>query len=117
VELISNQPQDAKAFVAPTKPEDFPQGETRIEHTYENGNKVVFLLLTSGKIARIREGSGRDAEVAEVEAGADHHKVIASMISATVTIDGKSYNMFEFSEKLKLKDYLNIKKEFAELNF
>lgn len=112
--IILHNPKD---FKVPQTKEDFPLGETKIQHTYENDNTVVFLLLKNGSIARIREGSGTDVERAEVECGEDKNKYMASLMAATVTIDGKNVNMHELPEKLKMKDYLMIKSEFANLNF
>lgn len=115
METITNTTEDQK-FVAPTKAEDFPQGTTEISHTYENGHKVVFLLLSNGKVARIREGKGSDVEKATMEAGGDQTAYLTAMMAATVAIDGKAVNMFELREG-KMKDFLSIQSAFAELNF
>lgn len=112
-----DEPQEQKEFVAPQTKADFPEGVTKIEHTYENGNAVVWLLLKNGSVARIREGSGEDVEKAELECGESKEKYMSSMMASTVTIDGKNVNMYELPKKLKMKDYLTIKSEFANLNF
>jgi hypothetical protein len=103
-------------FVAPKSKEDFSEGSTKIEHTYDNGSKVVFLLLTNGKVARIREGLGSDVEKASMESNGDRSAYLSSMMASTVTIDEKVVNMFEL-KAAKMKDYLNIQASFADLNF
>lgn len=110
-ELVEQAP-----FKAPVSKEDFPQGETKIEHTYDNGNKVVFLLLSNGSIAVVREGTGADVEAAEFEAGTDKNSYKAALMSKMLKIDGKGVNMFEL-KNLKAKDYLNIQVAFVDLNF
>lgn len=103
-------------FTTPKSKNDFPQGEKKIEHTYENGSKVVFLLLSNGKIARVREGLGSDVEKASMESNGDRAAYLSSMMASTVTIDEHAVNMFDL-KAMKMKDYLNIQAEFADLNF
>lgn len=105
-----------KKFEPPTKKEDFPEGQNRIEHTYDNGNKVVFLLLTNGQVARIREGLGSDVEAATMESDGDKASYLTAMMASTVSIDGRGVNMFELKAR-KMKDYMAIQTAFAELNF
>lgn len=103
-------------FEAPKTKNDFPLGITKIEHTYDNGNKVIFLLLSTGQVARIREGLGSDVEKASIESNGDRAGYLSSMMASTVTIDEKPVNMFEL-KAAKMKDYLNIQASFADLNF
>jgi hypothetical protein len=110
-------PSDADPEAVKEVEEEVEEKVTRLEHTYENGNTVIWLLLKNGSIARIREGSGEDVEKAELECGEDKHKYMSSMMSSTVTIDGKAVNMFELPKQLKMKDYLMVKSEFVNLNF
>lgn len=112
----SNAQTEPTTFVAPTKAEDFPSGETRIEHTYENGNKVVFLLLSNGQVATIREGNGHDVELATAESNGDKAGYLTALTASCVKIAGKAVNMFELKER-KMKDYLAVQSVFAELNF
>lgn len=103
-------------FVAPKTKADFPQGQTKIEHEYENGNKVVFLLLSNESVAKIREGLGEDCERASMESNGDRTAYMSSLMSAVLTVDEKKVNMFDL-KKYKAKDYLNIQASFADLNF
>ncbi len=112
----NNQVVEKNEFVTPTKPEDFKSGETKIVHTYDNGNTVAFLLLKDGRIAKIREGKGSDVEKATVESNGNQAKYLTAMMAATVTIDGKVPNMYELGET-KMKDYMDIQTAFAEINF
>lgn len=105
-----------KKFEAPTCAADFPQGETVIKHTYENGNQVAFVLLKDGRIAKVREGKGSDVEKATMEAGGNQAKYLSAMMAATVTIGNRAPNMFEISEE-SMKDYMAIQTVFAEINF
>ena len=90
--------------------------ETKIEHTYENGKKVVFLLLSSGKVAVIREGKGSDVEAAAMQSEGNKGAYLTAMTAACVKVDGKQVNMFELKEE-SMKDFLAIQGAFAELNF
>lgn len=103
-------------FKAPVSKEDFPQDQKKIEHTYENGNKVVFLLLSNGSVACIREGSGEDVETATMESNGDRASYLTALTASCVKVDGKYVNMYEL-KKNKMKDYLAIQTEFAGLNF
>lgn len=102
-------------FQAPKTAEDF-NGQSKIEHTYPNGNKVVFLLLGSGKIAKVREGSGRECEAATMESNGDRAKYLTALMASVVSLDEKAVNMFELAD-LKMKDYMAVQSAFAELNF
>jgi hypothetical protein len=104
-----------KEFVTPKSKEDF-NGQTEILHTYDNGSKVKFLLLTCGKVATIREGKGKDVERATMESEGDRTKYLSSMMATTTKIDGKDVSMYDLAE-LSMKDYMNIQVAFSELNF
>lgn len=103
-------------FAPPTKAEDFAPGVDKIEHTYDNGNKVVWVLLSNGKVARIREGKGNDVEQATMESEGNKAGYLTALTASCVTIEGRNVNMFELKEE-KMKDYLKIQSEFATLNF
>ena len=102
--IINNQDSNNETkFKAPTSKEDFPQGETRIEHTYDNGNKVVFVLLSNGQVATIREGNGEDVELATMESNGDKQSYLTAVTASCVKVDGKPVNMFGLKER-KMKD-------------
>lgn len=111
-----NQAQEKIEFKAPATKADFPDGQTKIEHIYDNGNKVVFLLLSNGSVATIREGIGEDVEKATMEAGGDRAKWMTAAMASCVKINGKGVNMFELA-KIKFKDFTALQAEFTELNF
>lgn len=108
--------ETTKEFTTPATPQDFPAGSDTIKHTYENGNSVVFVLLSDSRIAKIREGIGEDVERATMESQGNQSKYLSSMMAATVTIDGKGVNMYDLAQR-KMKDYLKIQSAFADLNF
>jgi hypothetical protein len=108
--------ETTKEFTAPTTAQDFPEGKETIKHTYENGNAVVFVILSDNRIAKIREGIGEDVERATMESQGNQSKYLSSMMAATVTIDGKGVNMYDLAQR-KMKDYLRIQSAFADLNF
>lgn len=118
--MTTNQTQEvatAKApFLAPTKKEDFATGETEIRNTDEKGETTVYLLLSDGGVAIVREGKGTDVEKASIESGKDQSKYMSSMMASCVTVDGKRVNMYDLAA-MKMKDYMKIQVAFAELNF
>lgn len=103
-------------FSAPTKKEDFASGETQIKHTNEKGETMIFVLLSDGGVAKIREGKGTDVEKASIESNGDQSKYMSSMIASCLTVDGKKLNMFDLAA-MKMKDYMKIQVAFAEINF
>jgi hypothetical protein len=106
---------EKKEFKAPESKEDFA-GQFVIEHTYENGSKVKFVLLSNGNVATIREGKGKDVERASMESEGDKTKYLSSMMAATTKINGRGITMYDLAD-LPMKDYFNIQVAFSELNF
>lgn len=90
--------------------------ETTIAATDEKGNPVRFILLTDGRIAKVREGKGRDVERATMISGGDQSKYLSSMMSATIEIDGKAIIMEDLGD-LGMKDYMRLQVAFADINF
>lgn len=109
-------PNIEKTFETPKTKEDFLPNEFRREHVYDNGNKVIFLLLSNGSVATVREGTGKDVEAATLESNGSKEKYLTALTASCVKVDGKAVNMFELSER-KMKDYLAIQSAFADINF
>jgi hypothetical protein len=82
----------------------------------EKGGQVRFVLLTDSRVARIREGKGKDVERATMISSGDQSKYLSAMMSATIKIDGKELIMEELSD-LAMKDYMRLQVSFAEINF
>lgn len=108
--------ENLQEFIAPIMAADFENGETEITNVSATGVVTKYLLLSTGKIAIIREGKGKDVEKATMEANGDQSKYLTSMMAATVTIDGKQTNMFQLSD-CSMKDYMKIQIAFSEVNF
>lgn len=108
--------EEIKEFTAPKTKEDFPEGKTQFEHVYPNGNKVIFLLLDNGQVATIRQGKGRDVEMATLESDGNRNKYMSALTASCVKIGERQMNMHELAD-VAMKDYLAIQTAFAELNF
>lgn len=106
---------EVKEFKAPANAADF-NGQTEFRHTYENGNNVIFLLLSDGRVCVVREGLGEDVEKATMEANGDKSKWMPALTASCIKINGRGINMFELL-KMKAKDYTNIQAAVTELNF
>lgn len=87
-----------------------------ISGTDEKGKLVKYVLLSKGRIAKIREGNGGDVEKAAMEAGTDRAKQMSSLMASTTTIDGKKVSMYDLAN-LSMKDYTSLQIVFAEINF
>jgi hypothetical protein len=87
--------------------------ETKI---HENGNKTKKTILQNGKVAIVRELSGRDTKAVTRFVGKDEERFQTAGITIATTIDGKP-ETFEFFEGLKWKDSNRLLMMFSELNF
>lgn len=100
--------------------EDFKQNEDGelmpIDFKDENGKQFKAILLSSGQVAIITQGTGRDTEISMKEANGDKGKIISAMMSRVTTIDGENVSMYQLLE-LSMKDYLRLQATFSELNF
>lgn len=96
---------------------DFESGVERIDGKTKKGLQVVHLLLSDGRIASVREGTGMEVEEATDLAATDKKKFITGMMAKVTKIDGQEINPFEFAKQLKMKDYLAIQTVFSEVNF
>lgn len=101
-------------YTTPTA-EDFGD-ETSISDTDEKGRPVRFVLLTDNRIARVREGKGKDVEQATMISNGNQSKYLSAMMSATIEIDNRSLVMEDLAE-LMMKDYMRLQVAFAEINF
>lgn len=72
--------------------------------------------LPSGKTATIREGKGKDSQLALRMCNGDSSKYLSALMSVLCEIEGKKIVM-EDIEELPLKDYNSLMAEFTDLNF
>jgi hypothetical protein len=101
--------------VYPYTAESFTDGH-EIAGTDEKGRQLRYVLLIDGRIAKIREGKGKDVERATMEAGGDSSKYFSSMMAGTTEIDGKAITMYELAD-LSMKDYMRLQVAFSDINF
>lgn len=101
-------------FTVPT-PADF-KDETSISDVDDKGRPVRFILLTDGRVAKVREGRGKDVEQATMISSGNQSKYLSAMMSATIEIDGKNLVMEDLAD-LMMKDYMRLQVAFAEINF
>lgn len=90
--------------------------ETSISDVDEKGRPVRFVLLTDGRVARIREGRGKDVEQATMISNGNQSKYLSAMMSSTIEIDGGNLVMEDLAD-LMMKDYMRLQIAFAEINF
>jgi hypothetical protein len=90
--------------------------ETTISEVDEKGRPVKFVLLTDGRIARIREGKGKDVEQATMISNGNQSKYLSAMMSSTIEINDKPLVMEDLADLL-MKDYMRLQVSFAEINF
>lgn len=103
----------------PVTPDDFlvdGKEVTTIDKAYDNGNTVKYVLLSDKRIAFVREGKGKDVEVATMKSNGDQTKYISSLMSSCVEIAGVPAIMEDLAE-LSMKDYMRVQLAFSELNF
>jgi hypothetical protein len=74
------------------------------------------ISLPSGKTATIKEGKGKDSQLALRMCGGDSSKYLSALMSVLCEIDGAKLVM-EDIEELPLRDYNTLMAEFSELNF
>lgn len=90
--------------------------ETTLSDKDEKGRPVKFVLLTDNRVAKIREGKGKDVEQATMISNGNQSKYLSAMMSATIEIDGKGLVMEDLAD-LVMKDYMRLQVAFAEINF
>lgn len=90
--------------------------ETTLSEKDEKGRPVRFVLLTDGRVARIREGKGKDVEQATMISNGNQSKYLSAMMSSTIEVDGRSLVMEDLAD-LIMKDYMRLQVAFAEINF
>lgn len=90
--------------------------ETTISDVDDKGRPVRFVLLTDGRVAKVREGRGKDVEQATMISNGNQSKYLSAMMSATIEIDGKNLIMEDLAD-LMMKDYMRLQVAFAEINF
>lgn len=90
--------------------------ETTIPAFDSNNQPIRWVLLTDGRIAKIREGKGKDVERATLISNGDQSKYLSSVMSATIEIDEKPIIMEDLGE-LGMKDYMRLQLAFSDLNF
>lgn len=95
--------------------EDFGT-ETTIKDIDENGRPISYVLLSSGSVAKVREGKGKDVEQATMISNGNQSKYLSAMMSSAIEIDGKGVVMEDLAD-LSMKDYMRLQVAFAEINF
>lgn len=90
--------------------------ETTISATDDAGRQIRYVLLTDGRVAKVREGKGKDVEKATMISGGDQTKYISAMMSATIEIQGNQIVMEDLGD-LGMKDYMRLQVAFADINF
>lgn len=90
--------------------------ETTISDVDDKGRPVRFVLLSDRRVARIREGKGKDVEQATMISNGNQSKYLSAMMSATIEIEGQNLVMEDLADLL-MKDYMRLQVAFAEVNF
>jgi hypothetical protein len=83
---------------------------------YENGNVVKRVVFPDGKIAIVRELTGKDQKLINRFSGQDEEKIMLAGVTVATMIDGKA-ETYEFFEAMKLKFLNRLVFCFRELNF
>lgn len=120
---ISNTPnQEKPTFPTPVDADGyFFYEETDKElgirtKVFENGNTTKTVSLSDGKMAVIRELTGRDMKAISRYQGQDQERYMLSAIAVATTIDGKP-ETFEYFEGMKLKSLNRLMAMFQSINF
>ena len=82
----------------------------------EKGKELRYVLLTNNKIAKIREGKGKDVEKATMISNGDQSKYLTAMMAATIEIEDKPVIMEDLGD-LGMKDYMRLQLAFSDINF
>lgn len=80
------------------------------------GKPAKFVLLTDDRIAMIKEGTGKDVEMATLIAGGDQSKYFSALMAGTIEINGEGI-ISEDLANLSMKNYMRIQVAFSEVNF
>ena len=104
---------DADGFFYETEDEQEMGIETKI---HKNDNKVKRAVLDGGKIAIVRELTGKDTKDIARFMGKDQEKYTMSGIAVATTIN-ESKQTYEFFEAMKMKSYNKLLAMFYALNF
>lgn len=109
--------QDNENEVKPSvlSPEDFGT-ETSISAVDEKGKPFKYVLLTDNRVAKVRQGKGKDVEKATMLSNGDQSKYLSAMMAGTIEITGIPVVMEDLSE-LEMKDYMRLQIAFADINF
>lgn len=83
------------------------------------GNKqFVEFLLSDGRKAVVKKGTGKDVLRSQTEAseGGDPSKFMSAFMANVTTIDEKSLSSYDI-EDLPANDFLKVQTQFSRLNF